>query len=282
METASRREVPAAPPLAEARMGAGLWASILLHVILLAGLIWIGWPRRDDARDVPPISVDLVTLGPTTESPRAALRADVPQQRAAEISDRAWRKAIPPKATATAAAQDAASTAAGTGRKTSPKSMAASKVVAAAQQDDPLSKRLQQLAKLAEPSARLVPEPNTQPGSGLSNVTASNGSATGPDAAYGIKDFIRAQAMRRWYVADPVPISKGWTVSIHMKLRRDGTVALAEVVDMGRYRTDRKYFDFALSARNAVLLSSPFTIPSGAYAYAKDLVLEFDPRAVLQ
>jgi hypothetical protein len=274
-------ESPAAPPPTEARSSRGVWASLVFHALILAALAWHAWPR-DDTPPVPPISVDLVEIGPSTQSPAAARHADVPQERAEEISDRASRDAVPPKAPEPATAhQTASATAASAGQKASTKSVPVSKTVAPAAPSDPLSQRLQQLAKLAEPNTKLVPDPSTQSGAGRSNVTASNGTATGP-AEYGIKDFIRAQVMRRWYVADQTPVSKGWTVTIHMKLKRDGTVTLAEVVDMARYKTNRQYIDFALSARNAVLLSSPLAIPPGGYEYAKELVLEFDPRAVLQ
>ena len=63
-------------------------------------------------------------------------------------------------------------------------------------------------------------------------------------------------------------------------VRPDGTVTRAEVVDQSGYR-DRAYQDFALSARNAVLLSSPLTIPVGRYDLARDIVVEFDPKRLL-
>jgi membrane protein involved in colicin uptake len=260
-------EIPPAPAVTEARIRGGVWLSIALHLMLFGVLVWIGWPRRDDASTTLPLSVDLVALGPSTESPKAAQQAPVPQQRAAEASDRPSPDAIPPKARPSASAEPNSA-----GQKPSAKPALAAKRAPAPR--DALSARLQQLASLAEP--------NSQSRSGLSNVTASTGKATGVEAQYGIKDFIRAQVMRRWYVADPTPIAKGWKVTIHMKLRPDGTVTLAEVVDMGPYRTDQRYVDFALSARNAVLLSSPLTIPAGGYSVAKELVLEFDPRAVVQ
>jgi membrane protein involved in colicin uptake len=278
---ALRIAVPEAP-ITSRRTGVGLWASLLLHLLLAGALLWIARPHHDTPEMPPPISVALVTLGPSTESPKADLRSPVPQQRAEEISERASRDAIPPKTTtASAAHPPAAGGSASAGRKISGKPEAPSKRVAAAPQRDTLSERLQQFASLALPPSTLAPDPNPQSGNGSSNVTASSGKTAG-EAVYGVKDFIRAQVMRRWYVADPTPVAKGWTVSIHIKLRRDGTVASADVVDLGRYRADPRYFDFALSARNAVLLSSPLTIPAGGYDLAKELVLEFDPRAVMQ
>ncbi len=54
------------------------------------------------------------------------------------------------------------------------------------------------------------------------------------------------------------------------------------MVETLRYRSDPAYRDFALSARNAVLLSSPLALPDGAYDVARDLVVEFDARQVLR
>jgi hypothetical protein len=40
--------------------------------------------------------------------------------------------------------------------------------------------------------------------------------------------------------------------------------------------------DIALSARNAVLLSSPVPLPAGNYPEKMDMVLNFNPRDALQ
>ena len=53
-----------------------------------------------------------------------------------------------------------------------------------------------------------------------------------------------------------------WAVAIRVVLHRDGTVEKAEIVDDRRYRTDPAYRTIALSARNAVLLSSPLSLPA--------------------
>jgi hypothetical protein len=97
-----------------------------------------------------------------------------------------------------------------------------------------------------------------------------------------VKDFIRAQVERRWN-PDRKGVKVGnWMVAIHILLDRDGTVTGADIVDEARYRSDKAYLDFALSARNAVLLSSPLSLPPGAYDIAKDIVVDFDPKRVLQ
>jgi hypothetical protein len=65
-------------------------------------------------------------------------------------------------------------------------------------------------------------------------------------------------------------------------MRRDGRIESAEIVDKERYRTDAVFRDIALSARNAVLLSSPVPLPAGNYAEVMDMVLNFNPHDALQ
>ena len=53
----------------------------------------------------------------------------------------------------------------------------------------------------------------------------------------------------------------------------------AEIVDNSR-AGDPAYRALAMSARNAVLLSSPLALPPGRYEEVRDVVLDFDPRKV--
>jgi hypothetical protein len=125
--------------------------------------------------------------------------------------------------------------------------------------------------------------PRQQDGAGASNVTAAAADAArARDSTYGVKDFIRAQVERRWNPNRQAIKGRKWTVAIHILIARDGTVNQAEIVDEARYRADKAYFDFALSARNAVLLSSPLSLPAGTYDIAKDIVIDFDPKRVMQ
>jgi len=148
---------------------------------------------------------------------------------------------------------------------------------------DDLAARLERLARLRQPAPPMPPNPRRQDGSGASNLTASSADAArARDAAYAVKDFIRAQVERRWNLNVTAPKGGDWVVAIHILLRPDGRVSRAEIVDTPRYRSDDAYRDFALSARNAVLLSSPLTVPAGEYDIAKDIVLDFRSKQVLQ
>jgi len=113
----------------------------------------------------------------------------------------------------------------------------------------------------------------------MSNVTAaSTGAAHGFDAAYALKDFIRAQVERRWNVDRSGIKSEYWAVSIHIQIDPSGRVTQAQIIDDPHYSANPGYDDFARSARNAVLLSSPLRIPPGLYDLAKDIVVDFDSK----
>jgi len=145
-----------------------------------------------------------------------------------------------------------------------------------------LTLQLQTLAKQKLASASVSPGKGEPAATGLSNTTTSADAAAGLQPTYSARDFLRAQVIRHWNLRVEPSQSAGWTVSIHLQLRRDGSVTVAEIIDPARYRLNRPYFDFALSARNAVLLSSPLVIPPGQYDLVIDIILPFSARDVLQ
>ncbi len=104
----------------------------------------------------------------------------------------------------------------------------------------------------------------------------------GRQGGYSVKDFIRAQIQRHW-IYDSAALGKApWVISIHVVLDPDGTVASATIVPDPRYQADEAYMDFARSARNATLISSPLDLPLGTPADMRDMVLEFDPRTAMR
>jgi len=68
---------------------------------------------------------------------------------------------------------------------------------------------------------------------------------------------------------------------IHVEMTSEGVVLKAAIVDSGR-TNDVAYREVAVSARNAVLLSSPLSLPAGHYQGLMDMVLFLNPRAVLR
>lgn len=133
---------------------------------------------------------------------------------------------------------------------------------------DALENRLKQLAQLRQPDSMIPHAEN-----GASDEAGEDGTA-GAAASYGVRDFLRAQIERRWSL--DLAHARDVTVRIHVVVAGDGTVTKAEIVDRARYASDAVWRAVALSARNAVLLSSPLRLPAGAGA-PLDVTLALNP-----
>ncbi len=132
---------------------------------------------------------------------------------------------------------------------------------------------------------RKPPPPLVQPqqGEAPANRTVTDTAiAAGPQAALSVKDFLRAQIERHWNFDVRSLGSADLTVSIHVEIEPNGTVRKAEIVDDRRYAADPDYHALAVSARNAVLISSPLQLPPGRYEEFSDIILNFDPRQALR
>jgi len=280
------------------RIRRGLLASVGLHAAA-ALLIFLLLPSLLATPPEPEqlVPIDLVVLGARTAAPPAEQQATLPQEQATEkaehdVADPVPEPQTPPppqalapkaresKAPAPLAAIDPESPA----RLPKPGPSAAAKPRPAPAPADDLATKLQSLARLRQPAPPLPSNPRPQEGAGVSNVTASSANdAPGSEATYSVKDFLRAQVERHWYWDRRRLAAAGdWAVSIHLLLNRDGSVAKAEIVDDISHGGNPEYHDLALSARNAVLLSSPFNLPPGLYESVRDITLTLDPRAASQ
>lgn len=144
------------------------------------------------------------------------------------------------------------------------------------QRVDPLEIRLKQLAKLRQPDSTLP-----HPENGASDdAAASDDAETGAVASYRVRDFLRAQVERRWSL--DLKHAGNVAIRIHVVVARDGTVTKADIVDRARYASDAAWRAIALSARNAVLLSSPLNLPAGSANGPIDVTLALDPRDALK
>ena len=61
-----------------------------------------------------------------------------------------------------------------------------------------------------------------------------------------------------------------------------GAVTKAEIAETARFNTDNTYRAIALSARNAVLLSSPFVLPGGPYSDRMVFTLSLNTKDALR
>jgi hypothetical protein len=134
---------------------------------------------------------------------------------------------------------------------------------------DALQNQLDALAKLRVPN-----------NSGTGTVAGS--SAPAGTAGYRVEDLIRAQVQRRWNLRLDELGERDLVVTIHLVLEPDGTVTKAEIVDTPRTKSDEAYRSIAISARNAVLLSSPLTLPLGMTPEMRDMTISFNTRDSLR
>jgi hypothetical protein len=141
---------------------------------------------------------------------------------------------------------------------------------------DPLEIRLKQLAQLRQPDSTV---PHLENGAS-DEVPTANNALPGELAGYRVKDFLRAQVERRWSL--DLNHGRNAVVLVHVKIARDGTVIVAEIVDRARYANDAAWRSVALSARNAVLLSSPLNFPSGYTAGPLDVTLALNSKDAMR
>jgi hypothetical protein len=243
------------PAPAEARRyvrdnGPGMFISALVHgLALLAIFLWIRYTPHPSAEKFRTVLVDIVHLGDETASPPAQSKSAMPRQQA--FARHAAAAHSPP---------------AGVRRGTN-------------KTPDDFQNRLNALAKLRAPETYV----RTLRGAGdTAAQSTSKDAAPGNDTTYGLRDYVRAQILRRWNLDLRAPGGRSVVVALHIVMKNDGAIAVAEIVDKQRYATDAAYRQIALSARNAALLSSPVALPPGNYPAETAMTLTLDPRDALR
>jgi hypothetical protein len=140
--------------------------------------------------------------------------------------------------------------------------------------EDELSAKLRALAQLKTQDSPLPTADN-------SSMAGGAGSGAG-EGNYALKDFIRAQILRRWLPDLSIPGARNLPVLVRVHLLSNGTIDDVTIVDAARMHTDAPFRDMALSARDAALLASPIQLPAGNYPRAQTLTINLDPKAVLR
>lgn len=230
--------------------GAGVLVSLALHLLLLCAILFglVRHTQESLQRPESFVPIDLVRLGDETRSPPAEHRALVPQQKAGKPQQEAapQRSVVSP-----------------TGKREAPV--------------DALDAKLKALARLKQPRTEL----KLDQGRGVSNVDAANGEP-GNSATYSIRDYVLAQVLRRWTLDLSKTKDKPLVIAVQVTMKRDGSIIEATIVEQARAKIDAYYRDIAVGARNAVLLSSPISLPPGDYPKEMHFTLRLDTRAVLR
>lgn len=134
--------------------------------------------------------------------------------------------------------------------------------------EDPLTLRLRELARLGQNAAAL-------PGG------TENGAESGTgDGGYTLKDFVRAQILRRW-LPDLSGSAAAMPVTLRLRLSARGVIDQVVILDQARMKTDPAFYTMALAARDAAILSSPLHLPRGDWPPLQTLTITLDPQAAL-
>jgi hypothetical protein len=140
--------------------------------------------------------------------------------------------------------------------------------------EDELSAKLRAMAQLKTPDAAL---PNAD------NNAAPGGSGDGSgEGNYALKDFIRAQILRRWLPDLSIPGARDMPVLVRIRVLKGGAIDDVTIVDQQRFHLDKAFRNMALSARDAALLASPIQIPGVKFEKTQTLTINLDPKAVLR
>jgi TonB-like protein len=143
---------------------------------------------------------------------------------------------------------------------------------------DALASKLEALAKLRAPGPDAPSEGDS---SRAASMLPSSASSPGPAGMYGLKDFVLDQVERHWNLNLANLKDADYSVPVRVKITKTGEVLKAELVGDSR-SGDPHYDEVAISARNAVLASSPLALPAGQYADVMDMVIYMNPRDTLR
>jgi hypothetical protein len=146
---------------------------------------------------------------------------------------------------------------------------------------DEFSAKLRALAQLKSADTALPNADNSVAShdAGASDGSSGDGSGEGNTA---LKDFIRAQILRRWLPDLSIPGARNMPVLVRIRLLKSGVIDDVTIVDQARFHTDSVFRNMALSARDAALLASPIQIPGTRYEKTQTLTINLDPKAVLR
>ena len=142
---------------------------------------------------------------------------------------------------------------------------------------DALASKLEALAKLRAPGSDAPSEGDS---SRAASMLPSSASSAGQVGMYGLKDFIVDQVERRWNLNLANLTDAEYSVPIRVKITKSGEVLRAELID-NSHSGDPHYDEVAISARNAVLASSPLALPTGQYDDVMDMIIYMNPRDTL-
>ena len=129
---------------------------------------------------------------------------------------------------------------------------------------DELDAKLQALARLSAPDGPL---------------RLGNGDGAGNGGGLSLRDFVRAQIMRRWLPDLSRNQKRDQPVLLRITITGKGVITDVVIVDREQFDGSFLFRRMAGTARNAALLTSPVTLPPGNWPATSTFVIDLDPRA---
>ena len=88
---------------------------------------------------------------------------------------------------------------------------------------------------------------------------------------------IQQQMAACWRIEPGARDAQDLVVQVYVRLNRDGSVLVANIVDNRRLATDAFYRSAAENARRAILSCQPFELPPKRYEVWREMTLNFNP-----
>jgi uncharacterized protein YqgQ len=98
------------------------------------------------------------------------------------------------------------------------------------------------------------------------------------------EDALKSQIYSCWSIPLGLPNNENLLVRIKVKIKPDGTILKTEILNHERLNMPGQgfYKVLAESALRAIKLCQPLTLPADGYERWKELILNFDARAMLE
>jgi hypothetical protein len=129
---------------------------------------------------------------------------------------------------------------------------------------DEMGAKLQALSQLRAPDGPL-------------NLGAGDGPGNG--GGLSLRDFIRAQIMRRWLPDLSRNQRRDRPVLLRVTVTGAGVLTDIVILDRQQFDGDRLFRNLAVGARNAAVLTSPVRMPPGNWPAVSTFDIALDPRA---
>jgi hypothetical protein len=129
--------------------------------------------------------------------------------------------------------------------------------------EDELGDKLQALSQLRAPDGPL-------------NLGAGEGTGNG---GLSLRDFIRAQIMRRWIPDLSRNQRRERAVLLRVTVNAAGVITDVFILDRQQFDGDLLFRNMAIGARNAAILTSPVRMPPGNWPASSTVDIALDPRA---